>query len=71
MSLTDLNLESFIGLNAKECFKLLEKKGIKYTTETLVDKKAGSFDKELVIAVKERENYLHIIIGQFDFSIRK
>ena len=48
--------EALIGLEAKDCFELLDKRGLKYTAETLTDKKAGAFDKELVIAVREREN---------------
>lgn len=63
--------EALIGFEAKDCFELLDKRGLKYTAETLTDKKAGAFDKELVIAVRERENYLHIILGRFDFSVRK
>ena len=40
--------EALIGLEAKDCFELLDKRGLKYTAETLTDKKAGAFDKELV-----------------------
>ena len=38
--------EALIGLEAKDCFELLDKRGLKYTAETLTDKKAGAFDKE-------------------------
>ena len=67
----ELNTESLIGLEAAACFELLDKRGLKYTAEALTDKKAESFDKELVIAVREREYYLHIVVGRFDFSVRK
>lgn len=41
--------EALIGLEAKDCFELLDKRGLKYTAETLTDKKPELLTKNWLL----------------------
>ncbi|MEG2015157.1 MAG: hypothetical protein RR086_05435 [Clostridia bacterium] len=61
---------NLIGLEVTSSIELLNSQGVSNIKPfSYFDKRQTNYDKEIVIAVRQRENYVELIVGRFQFAV--